>query len=160
MNKKIGLLIIFHLSLLRAEPVLTTAGDVLQIALPVMSYSFALRDPDPTAHWEMAYSFFATELLTYGLKETVNETSWGERPNGHRYAFPSGHTSMAFQAAFFVNRHYGTLQAMPFFTLAGLTAYSRIQGRYHSWRDVLGGIAVAYVVDRVIRFPHLLDLCR
>ena len=69
-----------------------------------------------------------------------------KRPEGSTAynAFPSGHTSSAFQGASFIQRRYGWKFGLPAYVLAGFVGYSRIEGlndRHDFW-DVLGGAAV------------------
>ncbi len=66
-----------------------------------------------------------------------------ERPlQGGGYAFPSGHTSVAFQGASFFHRRYGFKYSIPAYILAGFTGYSRLNAKRHDGWDVLAGAAI------------------
>lgn len=79
---------------------------------------------------------------TYVLKYAINK----RRPDGSTdgKAFPSGHTAVSFSEASFLQRRYGWEYGIPAYAVAGLVAYTRIEGiddRHDGW-DILGGIVV------------------
>lgn len=115
-----------------------TAGDVLQLALPVAAFGLALGHRDKEGAVEYADAAAMTLGITYGLKYTVHE----RRPNGGEHSFPSGHTSISFSAAEFVRERYGWPAGAPAYVLAAFVGYSRIESRAHHPRDVAAGAAI------------------
>ena len=136
-----------------AKSTLTKAGDILQIAIPAVAFGTATYKKDAEGQKQFAKSFVVTLGVMYAAKYAVKNTKWGERPNGGNYSFPSGHTASAFGGAFFLQKRYGIMYGAPAIALAGLTGYSRVKGKYHHWRDVIGGTVIAaganyFLVDR------------
>ena len=116
-----------------------TTGDVLLYTLPASALitTFILKDEKGT--WQFAKSFFTNAAVTVGIKYALNKP----RPfDGGGQAFPSGHTSITFQAASFVHRRYGFKYSIPGYLLAGFTGYSRINATRHDGWDVLAGAVV------------------
>ncbi len=117
---------------------LKTAGDVLQIAIPAVAYGATFYTHDEQGRIQF-YKSFATNLAaTYALKYTVHKT----RPNGGKHAFPSGHTSVAFQGAAFIHRRYGFWYALPAYLAAAVVGHSRIKSDEHDETDVIGGAVI------------------
>ncbi len=126
---------------------LTTAGDILQIAIPVVAFGTTFYKDDVEGEKEFVKSFLVNTAITHSLKFALKDTEWGKRPNGKHHSFPSGHASSAFQGGFFLQKRYGSDYGAPAIALASLTGYSRVQGNYHHWRDVIGGAAIAFGVN-------------
>ena len=81
-----------------------TAGDILQVALPVVALSSTYILDDTEGGIEFWKSYLSSISLTYLLKYTIDK----ERPNGDCCeSFPSGHTTAAFSGAMFIQRKYG-----------------------------------------------------
>ena len=117
-------------------------GDVIQFALPATALLATFLEDNKKGSWQFVKAFGTNLALTYALKYAINKP----RPEGATdgLAFPSGHTSVAFQSASFIQRRYGWEYGIPAYALAGFVAYSRIEGlneRHDGW-DVLGGIIV------------------
>jgi len=96
---------------------------------------------DDKGRTQFYYSFFTNLAVTYALKDTINKP----RPEGHGdYAFPSGHTSTAFQGESFMQRRYGWKYGVPAFVCAAYVGWGRIEGESdkHDTTDVLGGAAI------------------
>jgi membrane-associated phospholipid phosphatase len=122
----------------RAESTLVQVGNVLQVLLPVGAGAMSLYRDDTEGLWQLTKSELLTAGVTYGLKYSINSTG----PNGEQHSFPSGHASITFSAAQFLQTRYGWEYGVPAYLLAGLTGYSRVSGNYHYWGDVLGGAAI------------------
>lgn len=118
------------------------AGDIIQIALPAIAFGTALYKDDREGMKEWAYSFGSTMLATAVLKKAVNPTAWGERPNGGKNSFPSGHTSSACSGASFIGQRYGWNYGGAAMLPAAFVAYSRVDERMHHWRDVIAGCVI------------------
>ncbi len=125
---------------------LTTYGDIGQIAIPVAAgfYSFYIGDYEGLG--QLAEGAFYTAVMTHGLKYAVD----AERPSGGSGSFPSGHTSSAMQGAAYLQFRYGWELGVPATAAAALVGYSRVEGNYHYWRDVVAGTALAWGTQYVI----------
>lgn len=139
---------------MRRERSVEQAGDIIQKALPAVAGLSTLLAGDTEGSWQFVKSFSANLAATYVLKYALNKP----RPEGASdgLAFPSGHTSVAFQSAAFIQRRYGWKYGIPAFLLAGFVGYSRIEGindRHDGW-DVLGGIAVGVGSTYLFTTPY------
>ncbi len=122
----------------KAESALVTVGNVLQVAMPLGAAGISVVKDDDAGLWQLVKSEVVTAGITYGLKYTVNSTA----PNGEQHSFPSGHASITFSAAQFLQTRYGWEYGVPAYALASVTAYSRVSGDQHYWGDVLAGAAI------------------
>lgn len=134
-------------SLCHAASNLTTAGDILQIAVPVSAFGVTTYKKDGQGQKQFAISFLTTMGVTYATKLALRNSSWGKRPHGGRDSFPSGHTASAFGGAFFLQKRYGSMYGVPAIAAAAFTGYTRVKGRYHHWRDIIGATAIAGVTN-------------
>lgn len=83
--------------------------------------------------------------LTYVLKHTVRE--W--RPNGEdHYAFPSCHTSTAFQGAELVRMEYGSWYGVAAYAMATGVAVERVVYDKHWLHDVVAGAGIGILCAR------------
>ena len=135
------------------------AGDVLQVAVPVLGFgltyfldarqgaragSFSASDAldplrlDGTPRHDFLAASLRMELMTESLKVTVDE----QRPNGGSHSFPSGHTSTAFMGAEFIRKEYGWAWGTPAYLAAGFVGWTRVASQNHWTHDVLVGAAV------------------
>lgn len=88
---------------------------------------------------QLAHSVFLSSAATTLLKYSINR----RRPDGRdQRSFPSGHTSLAFTGATFVNQRYGWAFGIPMFIAASATAYQRVDSDKHDFWDVLGGAII------------------
>ncbi len=125
------------------------AGDILQIALPLIAGVCAVRQ-DRTADFAAGLVAQAgtTELLKYGLPDR----SWTRRPNGDVHGFPSGHTAAAFYGATNIAK-----KCVPDKPLIGALAFgaalavglSRINSDEHDALQVGAGAAIGYFANGV-----------
>lgn len=128
-----------------------TSGDVILLALPASAALSSILLKDKKGLWQFSKSFAANVAITGALKYAINK----RRPfNSGRQAFPSGHTSITFQAASFVHRRYGFKYSIPGYLLAGWTGYSRINATRHDGWDVLAGAAVGIGSSFLFTTPH------
>jgi membrane-associated phospholipid phosphatase len=125
---------------LQAQVVATRdrVGDTLQYVVPALAAAYVLRDRDTEGLKELAYTLGVSQGTTEVLKHVVN----AKRPDGTELGFPSGHAAIVFASAGFVQRRYGTLEAIPLYALATWTAYSRVHTHHHFTRDVIGGAVI------------------
>ena len=117
-----------------------TAGDVLLFTMPAMAMgsTFIWQDGQKGTY-QFSKALAGTLAVTYGLKLAINK----ERPNKeNNYSFPSGHTSVAFASAAFVQKRYGWEYGIPAYLLAGYVGYTRIKATKHDGVDVVAGAAI------------------
>ncbi len=127
-----------------------TAGDILRIALPAAAWGMTQYYGDDAGSRQFYYSFAATVLSTYALKSAIHKN----RPDGSdNDAFPSGHASMAFQGAAFIQRRYGWQYGAPAYALAAYTGYNRVDNNKHDTRDVLAGALIGIAASYYFAEP-------
>lgn len=115
------------------------SGDATAFLLPASAAVTTIIAKDYKGTWQFAKSFALNLAVTGAAKVLINK----ERPlKGGDYAFPSGHTSLAFQSASFFHRRYGFKYSIPAYLLAGYTGFSRIHATRHDGWDVLAGAVV------------------
>ncbi|UJH91016.1 phosphatase PAP2 family protein [Antarcticibacterium sp. 1MA-6-2] len=121
------------------DPNVETSGDAFIVLLLTSAVATSLILKDTKGTWQFTKSFVLNLAVTGAAKYLINK----ERPlEGGDYAFPSGHTSIAFQSASFYHRRYGFKYSIPAYILAGFTGYSRLNAARHDGWDVLAGAAV------------------
>lgn len=138
----------------RSEKTIQDIGDVLNYSMPIATGLTTLVAGDKKGTWQFAKGFVTTLAITYALKYAINKPRPEGATDGH--AFPSGHTSAAFQSASFVQRRYGWGYGIPAYALAGFVAYSRLEGlddRHDGW-DVLGGMVVGIGSSYLFTTPY------
>lgn len=106
-------------------------------ALPTATgFILALAQHDRKGIVQLGLSTATTVALNYGVEALVHK----RRPDGSDdHAFPSSHTSVAFDGATFLMRRYGPKWGIPAYAVATYTAWGRVYGKRHDWWDVLGG---------------------
>ena len=131
-------------------------GDNLQLALPVSALvsTFFWKD-DQKAPLQFTKTIGMSFVVTHGLKRVINK----ERPNGDDYSFPSGHTSIAFTGAAFIERRYGYKTGVPAYLLASYVGWSRVNANKHDYWDIIGGaiigIGSAYLFTKPFKKANL-----
>ncbi|MFT3738018.1 MAG: hypothetical protein QM786_04620 [Breznakibacter sp.] len=95
-----------------------TSGNILRLALPASAFGSTLiwRDQNKST-LRFAAAMGTSVVLTYSLKHIIDK----ERPNGEKYSFPSGHASVAFTGAAFLDRRFGWKVGVPAYLPAGYT---------------------------------------
>lgn len=115
------------------------AGDGTLFFIPASALATTLIVKDYEGSWQFTKSAALNVAVTGVAKVLINK----ERPfQGGDYAFPSGHTSIAFQSASFFHRRYGFKYSIPAYLLAGYTGFSRVHATRHDSWDVLAGAVV------------------
>jgi membrane-associated phospholipid phosphatase len=124
---------------------LETAGDIGRIAVPAAAAGMTLFLRDWEGAKQLGKSLVATALVTEALKQAVREKS----PNGEPHAFPSGHASIAFSGASFIQIRYGWAYGIPAYLAAGFIGYTRVATDNHRTHDVIAGAAIG-ILSNVI----------
>ena len=126
-------------------------GDVLLFAIPATAFGSSLVLGDKEGSLQFTKGLLLNQALTFGIKEIINKP----RPYGNGdNAFPSGHTSTAFQGASFIQQRYGWKYGLPAYVLAGFTGYSRIDAQRHDTWDVLAGALVGIGSTYLFTTPY------
>jgi lipid A 1-phosphatase len=117
-------------------------NTAVQVALPLL-----LRDKEGMV--QLLAVGLSTTVATQGLKRIVNDvevggTRIGERPYApdSRHNMPSGHSSMASCAVYFVARRYGLWHALYLVPILLLTMAARIMLDAHTLSAVLAGCLI------------------
>jgi len=139
---------------IRTEHTIEKIGDIGQFVPMAASAALILINKDAEGGWQYLKGFSANMGATYILKYAINK----DRPDGAKdgHAFPSGHTSFAFQGASFLQRRYGWEYGVPAYVIASFVAYSRVEGLNdrHDLFDVLGGALIGVGSTYLFTTPY------
>lgn len=127
-----------------------TASDVGMVLIPVAAWSYSQFKDDTAGQHQLYWSAGATYLTTELLKYTIHE----RRPDGSdNDSFPSGHTSISFAAATYIQQRYGWQTSVPFYAAASYVGWTRVKTDRHYTKDVLAGALVGYLNARYFTEP-------
>lgn len=136
------LLVLFFFILSRskslAQEQIENSGDIIQLALPLSAFiSTLLWSENQFIVLKFTKTMGSCIIITHSLKVMVDK----DRPNGATdgHSFPSGHTSVAFAGATFLNLNFGWKVGIPSYLLASYVAWTRIKVKRHDTWDVIGG---------------------
>ncbi|WP_282055752.1 phosphatase PAP2 family protein [Maribacter luteus] len=142
---------------IKMETNIERIGDYAQFAPTALSLITVIAKNDKKGFWQLSKSIGANLTATWILKYAINKPRPEGRMDGH--AFPSGHTSFAFQGASFLQRRYGWTYGVPAYLAAAFVGYSRLEGindRHDGW-DILGGAAVGIGSTYLFATPYARD---
>src|SRR3954452_8376600 len=108
-----------------AEP--DRLGDMLRIAVPLGAAGLSLVHQDTQGLGQLGVTLLLSQGTTEALKHIIDRP----RPDRTGYGFPSGHTSVVFASAGYVRQRYGWQESVPFYSLAAVTAWSRVHTHHH-----------------------------
>ena len=140
---------------LATETTIEKVGDYAQFVPTAFSLVTVLAKKDKKGFWQLSKSIGTNLAATWIMKYAINKPRPEGRTDGH--AFPSGHTSFAFQGASFLQRRYGWAYGIPAYAVAAYVAYSRLEGlndRHDGW-DVLGGALTGIASTYLFTTPYL-----
>ena len=129
------------------------SGDILTGVLPLTTYVIAHSKDDDEGKRQFLRSTGVSLLVNTSLRVAFNNTSWGERPNGSPYGFPSGHAGFVTSSAAFLQDRYGWKYGLPAYALVGYVSYVRVDTGQHRWRDVIAGVGVSYGISKLFVTP-------
>ncbi|MBJ2174769.1 phosphatase PAP2 family protein [Aureibaculum sp. A20] len=128
-----------------------TSGDVLLFTMPAVAIGSTIFKKDYKGTWQFTKGAVLNFALSFGLKAIVVK----ERPNlENTDSFPSGHTSITFQSASFLQRRYGWKYGIPAYLLASYTGFSRIHADKHDVYDVLVGAVIGIGSTYLFTTPY------
>jgi len=124
-----------------AKDDIESAGNIIILILPIAAGSTALYKDDQEGVVQFSKSLITTLGTTAALKYSINT----KRPNGGSHSFPSGHASVAFSGASFLQKRYGWKYGIPAYAAASFVGWSRIESNNHYIKDVLAGAAIGTI---------------
>jgi membrane-associated phospholipid phosphatase len=128
-----------------------TAADVGLGGLVTLAVGKSAIDEDWAGEGQAGLTLGSTLATTALLKNTVPEV----RPDrSDDKSFPSGHTSLSFAAAGYLQRRYGWQWGLPATVTASLVGISRVESRNHYWHDVAAGAVLGEAAAYLITTPH------
>lgn len=127
------------------ERYLRFVNTAVQVALPVIAR-------DPVGLMQLLYVGASTTAATHGLKYLlepvrVRGIRLGQRPSGGPYNMPSGHSSMASCALYYVCRRYGWRHALYMLPITLLTMFARVELNAHTVSAVVAGTLVGLLMS-------------
>lgn len=137
------------------ETAIERVGDYAQFAPTAVSLITVIAKNDKQGFWQLSKSVGTNLAATWILKYAIDKPRPEGRTDGH--AFPSGHTSFAFQGASFLQRRYGWKYGIPAYAVAAYVGYSRLEGlndRHDGW-DILAGAAVGIGSTYLFTTPYM-----
>jgi membrane-associated phospholipid phosphatase len=157
-NLKLPFVLFFHLvillqynSLNSQNNLIETTGDVLISFLPASALTYTLIEKDKEGMLQFGKGYLLNDISTRLIKGLIKK----ERPDKSNFnSFPSGHTSIAFQSASFIQKRYGWKFGIPAYALAGFVGYSRIQAKKHDIVDVLAGMVLGIGSTYLFTTPY------
>jgi len=143
------------------------ASDDMRTALGVTTIVSALATPGGEGSAEWAGAKFkgllveaSAAVLTSSATDGLKDLTKRDRPNGRPdNSFPSAHSSEAFSFATLTSRNIDAMNFSPVTkkvmrysanTVAGLTAWARVEAEKHYPTDVLVGAALGHFISAVI----------
>jgi membrane-associated phospholipid phosphatase len=117
-------------------------ADILMLALPASAYLLTLSKRDEQGAWSLTKSLGLAALGTLALNSVIDKDS----PNGTSSdAFPSGHATISFASATFIQKRYGWRPAIPAYIVASYVGWLRVETDDHDSADVVGGAAIGII---------------
>lgn len=132
----------------------TTSADIVTGLLPLTSYAIAHFKDDDEGEKQFLRSTAVSLVVNTILRGAFEQTSWGTRPNGHPYGFPSGHAAFVTSSAAFLQDRYGWKYGLPAYAVVGYVTYVRVDTGHHRWRDVIAGAALSYGISKLFVTPQ------
>ena len=124
--------------------------DITVAALPVAALTTVLIGRDWQGLKQGVFTGIAAAGSMLILKYSVSEL----RPDHSNYhSFPSGHSTIAFASAAFMQRRYGWKWGIPAYTVATYTAVGRVLAKKHHWWDCVAGAAIGAASAYIFTTP-------
>ena len=130
--------------------------DYLQYAPIAQLYLADILGVKSKNHWfDQTKYLLISNLLTSGITQGLKYITLKERPNGAPYAFPSGHTSFAFNNAAVLFHEFNKtspLLAYSAYAFATTTGVYRMLNNKHWLSDVLVGAGIGILVVELVYY--------
>jgi len=134
----------------QSQKAIETSTDILVLVPAVAGFVTTLVKEDYEGTKQIVLSGATNIAATLIIKHAIKK----ERPDGSDYhSFPSGHTSIAFQGASFIQRRYGWKYGIPAYLVSSYVGWGRTFAEKHDWWDVLGGAAIGTVSTYIFTSP-------
>ena len=130
------------------------SGHIVMTIIPVTGIAMAFFKDDVEGQKQWLRNVAVTEAVVSLARLGFNETSWGRRPDGSPYGFPSGHIAFAGAGAAFLHERYGWEYGVPAWLATGYVAWVRVDQDNHRWRDVVASAVVAYGIGKLFVTPE------
>lgn len=130
------------------------AADIVTAVLPLTTFGIAHYKDDGDGEGQFLRSTAASLVVNNLLRLSLNDTSWGERPNGNEYAFPSGHAAFVTSSAAFLHDRFGWRYGLPAYALVGYVSWVRVDTDHHHWRDIAAAVALSAGISKLFVTPH------
>ncbi|NOX70866.1 MAG: phosphatase PAP2 family protein [Gammaproteobacteria bacterium] len=157
MKQHLAWSVVLALTLLTGAPSTTfasdtqKAGDALLVLIPLTGFATATIKRDREGQVQFIKAFVANAAITGALKSAIDK----RRPNGNCCeSFPSGHASISFMGATFLQKRYGRKLGIPAYAAATFVAYSRVESDKHFVEDVIAGAAIGYLSSYFFTTPY------
>ena len=143
----------------KAQKGVARSTDALVIALPTAALAGILIQKDWKGLIQGVETAGVTAATTLILKYAIKE----DRPDhSNMHSFPSGHSSISFATAAFLQRRYGWAVGGPAYALSCYVAWGRVYAKKHHVWDVFAGAAIgagsAYIFTRPFARKHNLQI--
>lgn len=130
--------------------------DYLQYAPVAELYLADILGVKGRNHWfDQTKYLLISNLLTSGITQGLKYITLKERPNGAPYAFPSGHTSFAFNNAAVLYKEFtetSPLLAYSGYAFAASTGVYRMLNNRHWLSDVILGAGIGMLVVELVYY--------
>jgi hypothetical protein len=137
-----------------SESLKTVGGPGAHFAATGLWYALAAQNNDTLNEeraWTMMTALAINGLVTVGLKAARGN----DTPNGHSWAWPSGHTSSSFTVAAVLDEYYGPKVGIPAYALASLVAYRMVEEGDHWMSDAVFGAALGWAVGHSVAGKYM-----
>lgn len=109
---------------------------------------------------QLLYVAVSTTIATHSLKRLlddvwVGETRLGQRPHGGALNMPSGHSSMASCAVYFIGRRYSVRLGVFLLIILGLTMYARVALNAYTVSAVIAGALLGCLTAAWFTSPRI-----
>ncbi|WP_321397773.1 phosphatase PAP2 family protein [Emcibacter sp.] len=141
------------LSPAQAKTDVEKAGDAGAVAIPLAALAATLLHEKDTSDGtiQLIESLASSTAVTLALKQVIDK----RRPNGECCdSFPSGHATIAFSGAAFIQKRYGWEYGIPAYLGAGFVAWSRVDADKHHVEDVIAGAAIGILASYIFTEPY------
>lgn len=135
------------------EPGAVLGGAPLQMGAAFATYAIGRALNKPCAA-QLGADLVQAQLIAHALSFAVKTATRRTRPDGNRFSFPSGHTTVSFASATILQQHFGWKVGLPAYAVASYVAASRVQMKRHYVSDVTFGAALGIFAGRSVPIGH------